>query len=98
MLQVQTLARHPRRCRDHPQTHPPLPTSDQRKGGAIQPHASRRNGPTPGPTNLEPNAAKHCHDGYTPTITTAATPHSQATHPPAAYLTSRDRTPRSCSS
>ena len=32
--------------------------------------------------------------GYTPTITTAATPHSAANHPPAAYLTSQVSTPR----
>jgi hypothetical protein len=30
----------------------------------------------------------------TPTITTAATPHSEANHQPTPYLTSVDRTPR----
>ncbi len=33
------------------------------------------------------NFAPNTHAGYTPTITTAATPHSAANHPPAAYLT-----------
>jgi hypothetical protein len=34
-----------------------------------------------------PNAATSSLGGYTPTITIAATPHSAANHPPAAYLT-----------
>src|SRR5687768_4358040 len=36
-----------------------------------------------------PNAATNSPDGYTSTITTAATPHSAANHPPPAYLTSQ---------
>lgn len=38
--------------------------------------------------------AERCTDGYTPTITTAATQHSTVNHPPAAYLTSQIRTAR----
>ncbi len=39
------------------------------------------------------NAARSTRAGYTPTITTAATPHSAANHPPPAYLTSQGSTP-----
>ena len=45
------------------------------------------NGPTPVSTPATPNAATSSPSGCTPTITTAATPHSAANHPPAAYLT-----------
>src|SRR5215217_8061223 len=51
-------------------------------------------GPTPGSTAATPNAATNSRDGYTPTITTAATQRSRVNHPPAAYLTSQVSTPR----
>src|SRR5581483_6585758 len=46
-------------------------------------------GPTPGSTAVTPNAATSSSDGYTPTITIAATQHSKVNHPPAEYLTSQ---------
>src|SRR5262249_51376237 len=45
------------------------------------------NGPTHASTSAIPSAAPNFPFGCTPTITTAATPHSAANHPPAAYLT-----------
>jgi hypothetical protein len=39
------------------------------------------NGPTPRSTAATPNAPKSSSPGYTPMITTAATPHSVANHP-----------------
>src|SRR5580693_1396525 len=53
------------------------------------------NGPTPVFTPATPSAATNFPSGCTPTITTAATPHSAANHPPAAYLTSQVSTARS---
>src|SRR5690606_8755235 len=50
------------------------------------------NGPTPGSTPATPNDAPNSPSGCTPTITTAATPHSEANHPPAAYPTSQAST------
>src|SRR5580693_8777382 len=47
------------------------------------------NGPMPASTGTTQNAATNSRPGCTPTITTAATPHSAANHPPAAYLTSQ---------
>jgi len=52
------------------------------------------NGPTPGPTAAKPNASPPSPRGYTPTITTAATPHSAAPHQLAASPTCQDRTAR----
>src|SRR6185295_1295394 len=52
------------------------------------------NGPTPGSTAATPTAAQSSRDGYTPTITTAATQHSRVNHPPAVYLTSQVSTTR----
>ena len=49
-------------------------------------------GPTPAPTNQRPNGEQPCPPGCTSTTITATTPHSVATHPPAASLTSVDRT------
>src|SRR5271156_6434155 len=46
-------------------------------------------GPTPGSTAATTNAAQSFANGYTPTIATAATPHSAANHPPPVYLTSQ---------
>ncbi|GHF60195.1 hypothetical protein GCM10017566_37290 [Amycolatopsis bartoniae] len=45
------------------------------------------------PTGPKPNDAKRYRHGYTPNITTAATPHSAATPPRAAFLTSQASTP-----
>jgi len=58
-----------------------------------------RNGPTPGPTPLTPNALRPSRPGCTTTITTEAAPHSRVSHPPAASSTSvvntaRPQTPR----
>src|SRR3954468_18912317 len=49
-------------------------------------------GPTPSPTAARPSAVRRCRGGCTPTITTAATPHLLANHPPAASPTSRGNT------
>jgi hypothetical protein len=58
-----------------------------------QPHPARRMGLRP-PLHQRDATARPSTSGSTPTITTAATPRSRAYHPPAAYPTSRDRTPR----
>lgn len=44
-----------------------------------------KNGPTPGPTPQSPNEQPASTTGSTPTITTAATPHSPASHQPTLY-------------
>ena len=64
---------------DHPQANLALPAADQRQGRTLQPHHARQASPPSRP-------------GYTSTITTGATPHSAAPHPPAASPTSRGRT------
>jgi transposase InsO family protein len=46
------------------------------------------------PYQSEANVVMPSRAGCTPTITTAARPHSAANHPPAASPTSRDRTAR----
>lgn len=51
-------------------------------------------GPTPGSISATQNVARNSSDGYTPTITTAATQHSAANRPPPAYLTSQVSTTR----
>ena len=62
----------------------PRPTA--RSNGSTAPCS--RNGPTPAPTPPRPNASPPSRAGSTPTITTAATPHSRASHQPAACPTS----------
>jgi transposase InsO family protein len=52
------------------------------------------NGPMPRPTAATPNEAKRSRLGCTPTITTAATPHSAANHQQAVSPTSQVSTPR----
>jgi hypothetical protein len=47
LLPVSAVARRPRRHRRDPETHPPLPTPDQRKGGALPRHPARGMGPHP---------------------------------------------------
>jgi hypothetical protein len=81
---------------EHRRTRPyrPRPTAKWRDSTAPWP----TNGPTPGSTAATPNVAKSSPSGCTPTITTAATPHSAANHPPPAYLTSQVSTPRSAAS
>ncbi len=49
------------------------------------------NGPTPDPTPPKPNAAPPLTPGSTPTTITGDTPHSEASHPPAASPTCQDR-------
>src|SRR5690625_949087 len=46
------------------------------------------NGPTPAPTSARPSVSPPSPTSSITTITTAATPHSRAPHPPAAYPTS----------
>ena len=53
---------------------------------------SPTNGPTPAPTTQKPNAAPPLTPGSTPTTITGDTPHSRASHPPAASPTCPDRT------
>ena len=55
----------------------PRPTA--RSNGSTAPCS--RNGPTPASTAQKPNASPPTPTGSTPTITTAATPHSRASHP-----------------
>ena len=62
-----------------------------RSSGSTAPWS--RNGPTPDPTDQRPNAPPASTSGSTPTITTAATPHSRASHQPTSYPTCVDRTP-----
>jgi hypothetical protein len=47
LLPLPPLARPAHRCRDQPQTHPPLPPADQRQGRTLQPHPARRVGLRP---------------------------------------------------
>ena len=47
LLPLARLARHLRRTRHHPQTHPPLPATDQRQNRTLPPHPGRRLGLCP---------------------------------------------------
>ena len=85
----------------------PRPEPPSKPHAAESPHdvdnkgasnASTAPGPTKGPTNGStaptPNAATNSPSGCTPTITTAATPHSADNHQPPAYLTPQISTQR----
>lgn len=69
------LGNHVGRRGDHPQTHPPLPLTDRREGrtNASTP-PSLANGPTPGPTSANGNAATRSPRGRTTATTTGDTP------------------------
>ena len=44
LLPLPPVARHPGSGRDHPQTNPPLPATDERQSRTLQPHPARRMG------------------------------------------------------
>ena len=85
------LRRRARRA-DHTQANPALPTTDQRQGRALQPHPARRMGLRPALQLASPNAPRSFPSGSTPTITTAVTPRSAASHQPTSCPTCVDRT------
>jgi transposase len=91
---VLPLARHPHRRRHHPQTHPPLPATNQRQSGTVQPHPARRMGLRTAlslrdrtPRSL-PALAPHLRSPPRPHRTRRQT--TRQPHP------SRDRTPSTC--
>ena len=86
------LAADLRRPGHQPQADPPLPAPDQRQSRTLPPHPGRRMGLRP-PLHQRNRTPRRLAPGCTPTTITAATPHSAASHPPAASPTSLDRTP-----
>ena len=96
LLQVQAVHPDPHRSRHRPQTHPALPAPDQRQGRTLQPHPARRMGLPAALHQQRPNAPQPWQTSSTPTTTTAATPHSAASHPSAASTTLRVNTPSRC--
>jgi hypothetical protein len=70
---------------EHRRTRPYRPQTNGKVCEDLDP--DRRMSARPGSTPATPNGAPGTPPGHTPTITTAATPHSAAKHPPPAYLT-----------
>ncbi len=66
-----------------------LSVPDQRQIGEIPPHPGRRMGLRAALPQRRRTFATNSASGCTPIITTAATPHSAANHPPRGYLTPR---------